>query len=233
MLNVAIDAVGTQNTGVATNVGFTGLTVGSGSNRALMLAVGWISDPGAITAKNWDSLGTPQALTELVSIQASGAATWVAKVYGLRAPTSGNKTLQLTWTNSIEYALNAMSFINVEQSSDGAAFPTTKTAMMTGANANASPAVPSGGGAVSAGLTGTLAAVTNPFPVQLALVHGGGAVEFGHSYSMSPGLPLGFIPSVNDLWIVAAATIAPISDTGGLPGAVIPTTVPIPLSLRY
>lgn len=219
MLNVAIDAIGTQATTSSASVAYTGLTVGSGSNRALMVAIGWVSDPGAITVARWDDGATNQNLTELVSIAASGGASWVGKVYGLRAPTTGNKTLQFTWTNSIEYCVNAMSFVNVDQTSDGAAFPTTATATMSGQNAAAPISIPSGGAAVSAGITGLIASVTNPFPVQLALVHGAGVVEFGYSYSMSPGLTIGFVPSVNDLWIVAAASVAPIYDTGGLPTA--------------
>ena len=115
MINVGLDAVGTLSHNTASGVTYTGITIGaSGVNRALGIAIGWLTDPGAISIARWDNGGTNQNLVELASIS-HPTLNWFSKVYGVIAPTTGNKTLQITWTNSVEYAVNALSFVNVDQ----------------------------------------------------------------------------------------------------------------------
>ena len=61
-------------------------------------------------------------MAELVTIS---SAQGTSVIFGLRAPVSGNKTLTITWTGSAEVFAAAISFANVNQTSDGAAFPHT------------------------------------------------------------------------------------------------------------
>lgn len=134
---VAVDAYGTgQGTLTSTKVtsfNYTGITVGTGSNRALIFVVTIGDDvtaaPTGITA-TWDSGGSNQAMTLIISqadpsTPANGNQVFI---FGLRNPTSGNKTLALSWTNNAWIGGNAVSFTGVEQSNDGAAFPHTNTA---------------------------------------------------------------------------------------------------------
>lgn len=132
---VALDAVGTAqdtNQAVVTSFSYTGITVGSGSNRALVfLALFEGSNPGTITAI-WDSAGAHQVMTPLVSI--SDGANDFIYVFGLRNPTSGNKTLSVSWPTSTSLSCAAISFTGVNQGSDAAAFPSTNTATATSAS---------------------------------------------------------------------------------------------------
>jgi hypothetical protein len=128
---VAVDVTGTQaDSGVnVTSFNYTGITVGSGSNRALVFLLyinGGGTAPASVTA-TWDSGGTNQAMT-LITSKANANAVDIVYVFGLRAPTSGNKTLAVSWTNAATYAADAISFTGVDQTSDATAFPNPNTA---------------------------------------------------------------------------------------------------------
>src|SRR5690349_11814286 len=103
---VAIDATGTDalsGTSV-TSFDYTGLTVGAGlSNGALIAfisASGTTSNGAAPSSMSvhWDSAGTNQALTQIGTSQVvgGGTGTMVSSLWGLVAPTAGNKTLHIT-----------------------------------------------------------------------------------------------------------------------------------------
>jgi hypothetical protein len=66
-------------------------------------------------------------------------------IFGLRAPTVGNKTLALSWTGSNTAYVSAIAFDNVAQASDAAAFPVAgRVGSNTGTTALATtPAFPS------------------------------------------------------------------------------------------
>lgn len=119
---VAVDATGTEQHGSAvTSLGYTGITVGSGSNRALVVTFG-ISNgtaPTGVTA-TWDNGASNQAMTSI-------AATANTFVFALRNPIAGNKTLQIAWTNANEISACAISFTGVDQTSDALAFPHNNT----------------------------------------------------------------------------------------------------------
>lgn len=77
----------------------TTMTVGSGSNTALVCMVSFdkaFATPGTVTV-NWDSTGTNQAMTLITSKDNSLASCSVA-LYGLLNPTSGNHTFRVAWT---------------------------------------------------------------------------------------------------------------------------------------
>lgn len=136
---VAIDATGTSQ-GTTTNTpittfNYTGITVGAGSNRALIIVVtindSTLSPPTGVSA-TWDSGVTNQAMTLLVSNADVPDNNNPVFIFGLRNPASGNKTLNISWTNSNTIALNAISFTGVDQTSDGTAFPHTATSNNAG-----------------------------------------------------------------------------------------------------
>lgn len=126
---VAFDAktaAWTNVNGVAT-MNVTNLTVGSGSNRALAVLLLCGSDgtgmPSGLTVV-WDSGGTNQSCTLISSTSvANGPLAGSSALYGLVAPTSGNKTLTISWTGNSEMHACAISFTGVDQTSVAVAFP--------------------------------------------------------------------------------------------------------------
>lgn len=126
---VAVDATGTALTGSGvanTTLSYTGITVGVGANRALIFEVYWTGGAGAAPTgitMTWDNGGTNQAMT-LLATSGTFQTNNVIQVWGLRNPTSGNKTLAGAWTNANGFTCDAKSFTGVDQVSDATAFPT-------------------------------------------------------------------------------------------------------------
>ena len=236
MLNVGLDAVGTQNhAGGATNVAFTGLTIGaSGVNRALGVAISFLNDPGAVSVARWDDGGTNQNLTTLLDVSFP-ALSWFTKLYGLVAPTTGNKTLQITWTNAVEYAVNAISFVNVDQSGGATSFPNaTSLSIPKGPTIGTlSQNIGSGGAAFFIGASGDGFGATAGGPIQWLLQAGLGTVEWAGAYSFYPGVPFSMTMAGVSSFLMAGVSVAPIYDTGGVPVPTTRDTVPVPLILRY
>jgi hypothetical protein len=131
---VTVDAVGTEKfTASGTSASYTGITVGSGSNRALIALINFghtsgPNDPSSITA-TWDSGGTNQAMTQLALFTpgSSGA----SGIWGLVAPTSGNKTLAVSWTTANESYIAGISFTGVDQTGGTTSFPNAATGSAT------------------------------------------------------------------------------------------------------
>jgi trimeric autotransporter adhesin len=121
--------------GVAT-MDVTNLTVGAGSNRALLVMI-LFSDgvqPAGQTV-TWDATGTPQPCTLIPGTQnQSGAMTCATALYGLINPTSGNKTLRISWTGNLEAHACAIAFTGVDQTSVAVAFPNGATHFVNGAS---------------------------------------------------------------------------------------------------
>lgn len=107
----------------ATTITNANLTVGSGSNRALvaLLAFGAVTLPTGITV-TWDSGGTNQAMTQITNATAASSAGSTV-LFGLLNPTSGTKTLSASWTGASEVTLASVSFTLVDQTSIAVAFP--------------------------------------------------------------------------------------------------------------
>jgi hypothetical protein len=108
-----------------TTLTITNLTVGSGSNRAMALLIMWQSGSvPPVTTCQWDDAGTPQAMTLVTGTNsANGSSSMATSIYGLVAPTSGNKNLKVSWTGSFEAHAVAISFTGVDQTSVAVAFP--------------------------------------------------------------------------------------------------------------
>lgn len=137
---VAFDAktaTWTSVSGVAT-LTISNLTVGSGSNRALALALMCGSCGAGLPAGlslTWDSGGTNQALTQVTgTLVTDSVLTDSAAMYGLVAPTAGNKSLVISWTGNNEMHAAAISFTGVDQTSVAVAFPHGTNAKVNGAS---------------------------------------------------------------------------------------------------
>ena len=83
-------AAGGNNGGVGGSYDFTGLTVGSGSNRALVVGVTADSTANQVSGVVWDPSGANQSFTRIGS-EELGVSRFVSLWY-LSAPASGNKT---------------------------------------------------------------------------------------------------------------------------------------------
>ncbi len=110
---VTFDAASNIGAGTAvTTLSLTTLTVGTGSNRALvaLLSFSQGSIPTGLTV-TWDSGGTNQAMTQITGATASQGTVPTTVLFGLVNPVSGNKTLKASWTPTAACQLAAMSFI--------------------------------------------------------------------------------------------------------------------------
>ncbi len=106
------------------------LTIGSGSNRALVYAIGFgwstYSQPTGISV-TWDSGGTNQSLSLLVqNVDSTGKR--LTQIWGIKAPTSGNKTLSVSWASTVDSVkIAGASFIDVNQAGGSTTFNETAT----------------------------------------------------------------------------------------------------------
>jgi hypothetical protein len=180
---VTFDAVGTgkdPGAGVASPQTLTTLTVGALTNRAIVAQIAWVTTPPAGLTVKWDSAGTPQSLTQIISH--AGVNGQTVQLWGLVAPTSGNKTLQIAWTSgTTELMYNAASWSGVDQTGGATSFPNSTFA--TGNNANATVGVTSatGNAVMSVTAAGTLQAINSVSATQTMLLHGIGNLEGGGS----------------------------------------------------
>lgn len=115
-----------KEAGGVTTLTVSNLTVGSGSNRALLAMASFEQSavPAGLTAV-WDSGGTNQSMTPVPNTNTgtNGGLSSSAVFFGLLAPTSGNKSLVISWTGALGAHAVAMSFTGVNQTSVAVAFP--------------------------------------------------------------------------------------------------------------
>ena len=74
-------------------------TIGSGADRAAMVCLSTIGNPGAITAV---SCGGQAGSTTPVASGDDG--TWFQRIFKVLAPASGSQSASVTWTNSVSAA---------------------------------------------------------------------------------------------------------------------------------
>lgn len=148
--------------GAVSTINLTTLTVGSGTNRALVagIIISSTSAPTSVTAV-WDSGGTNQSMTQIGTGTSTTTSTMqYIFLFGLLAPTSGNKTLAFSWTNAASnggYA-SAISFTGVNQTSVAAAFINFNTNNLS----------------------------ANPSTITITTTSGNATVEFGGDFSGAP-----------------------------------------------
>lgn len=120
---IALDAKGNFSASHDGVLSYTdaSFTVGSGSNRALIVGIACEATTGnhptAPTA-NWDSTGTNQSMTLLsaCTLQLALSSDFSLFLFGLVAPTSGNKTLSIAAMHAGADSIVAMiSFTGVDQ----------------------------------------------------------------------------------------------------------------------
>ena len=141
---IAFDAAaGGNNGGAGGNYDFTGLTVGSGSDRWLLVGVTHTSVVNNVTAVTWDQGGTNQAMTKIGSDQL-GVSRY-HQMWSLKAPTSGNKTLRVTQSGGDYILVAAAAYtgvdntgsVNPEASAQNTADPTPISLSVTTLTDNA------------------------------------------------------------------------------------------------
>jgi hypothetical protein len=128
---VAVDAASTSFTFVqaVTTSSNTKQTVGSGSNRALVVVVCLDGTSISATGVHWDSTGTNQAATLITSI-VNGAIR--IELWGLVAPTSGNKTLKVDLSAAAtDFWVSSVAFTGVDQTGGVTSFAHANTGNTT------------------------------------------------------------------------------------------------------
>lgn len=128
-MTVAQDAIGAtlsdNNTG-ATSISGTPITVGTGSNRALIVEVAFLSAQASVTV-TWDVGGTNQALT-LIGTATVPATNMNTRLYGLVNPVSGTKTLTISYSVTDSVLSCVTSYTGVNQTGGTTSFPNFTTA---------------------------------------------------------------------------------------------------------
>ncbi len=164
--SVSVNATGTKlYHGTAdTSATYTGITVASGTNRGLVLAIMWdinspTSTPTGLTCV-WDSGGTNQSMTRIVTSDGGTHDGSAAELWGLVNPATGNLNLALAWTGNARAFIVAMAFNGVDQTGGATSFPHSSsgtgvaTLSITSATANIVMNT-GGGGTVPGTITGT------------------------------------------------------------------------------
>lgn len=113
-----------------TTLDLTTLTIGAGSDTALVAEIGIDGGTPTISSVTWDQGGTNQAMTLITSITNGTLAR--SYLYGLVNPTAGNKTLRVVISAGSEIFLNATAFNGVNQTGGATSFAHANTA--TGAS---------------------------------------------------------------------------------------------------
>lgn len=122
-------------TGV-TSITSSNLTVGGGSNRAVVcqLVLSFKTPTGE--SVNWDQTGTPQAMTSIIAANGTGTIAR-AELWGLVNPTAGAKQAKAAWTGASDVYINCTSFTGVDQTGGATTFPNSTSG--TGTRSGATP----------------------------------------------------------------------------------------------
>lgn len=221
-MSVALDANATAPTTapLVTTISNGNLTVGSGSNRALIVQL-ILSGVTTGVSVVWDQAGANQALTLIQAT--SDAAARSVQLWGLVAPVSGNKIIKASWTNVVNAILNGTSFTGVNQTGGATSFAHAATNTGTGTSASLSVTSATGNMATDAICTGsTLSAPlqTLLFTATYGGTNGGGSyasgaatVNFG--WNIGAWAEIGCdIVAAFDPTVDAAAAAAEILSTG-------------------
>jgi len=139
---VAFDAKGSasqNNVSAVTSFTYTLLTIGALSNTVLAVFVSFGANPGTVTA-HWDSTGANQLMTQVVTQNATTNDAYTY-ILGRIAPTTGNRTLSVSWTNASDYCVDAASFTGADQGSVAGTFRNTVTKQATDLGNNTQDAI--------------------------------------------------------------------------------------------
>ncbi len=109
------------------------LTVGSGSNRALIVQLGFSVKTISALAVTWDFGASAQACAVVTGAAANATDNARAELWGLVAPVSGAKTLKAAWTTASDIYMNQTSWTGVDQTGGATSFPHGTSATGTSA----------------------------------------------------------------------------------------------------
>lgn len=222
---VTVDASGVANGFLSPNsqtspwditTGNLALTIGSGSNRVLVVQLifqNTVTSPAVI----WDQGGTNQSMTAIIShASANGQFTCL---FGLIAPTAGLKAVRVTWTGTAGQAMiQGVSWTGADQAAIATTFP--NSTFTTGNNASPTITVTSavGNACMSAVAAGSLQAINSTSATQTLLQHGAGTMEGGGSRAAGAAtVNLTGSLAGTDQWVmvgtdILAVTVAVITD---------------------
>lgn len=106
----------------ATTIDNTSLTIAAGSNIVLIAQIAWSLHTVSGVTVAWDPTGANQALTLIGAVNNTTTNGRVA-LYGLVAPTTGNKTLRASFTGTSNICLNGIAFNGADQTGGATTFP--------------------------------------------------------------------------------------------------------------
>jgi hypothetical protein len=217
-MSVAFDAKGTApaDQDAVTTLDCTALTVGAGSNRVLIATLIFSSTAPTGVTVTWDPSGTNQSLTQLATFNTATNDQRV-ELWGLIAPTSGNKTLRAAWTGSSELILDGISFTGADQTGGATTFPNTTTTRSSGGSANPSVVVTSAANNMTVVVVGT----QTQFPsaatqTVIFLLSGAGPANGGASYAAGAATVTHGFTQANADWVAVGVDIAAAAG-GALP----------------
>jgi len=200
-------------------VNLTTLTVGSGSNRALVALVHTdivSSTSDTISSVQWDATGTPQSLTLITSI--TNGVNARIYLYGLVAPTSGAKTLRVTFSGTppAECFLDGISVTGADQTGGTTTFAHAATGSGTGTSASVSVTSAAGNLTVAA-VTGA-EVLSSPTQTQIHVDNGGADTSAGGSRAAGAGsVSHGWTLGSSVAWAMAGVDI--VAAASGLTAA--------------
>ncbi len=169
------------------------ITVGAGATRALVVCINFSAPAPASVVVKWDTGGTDQTMTVIGSQTQATAGS--AYLYGLVAPTSGNKNLKVTWTGAnSDIVVGAVAWTGVDQTGGATTFPHFASATgvpgpitlaITSAAGNATVATQTTNGTPSLPTQTEIYLNTNPANESGAASRAAGAASVTHAWTLS------------------------------------------------
>lgn len=201
------------------------MTVGSGSNRALVVGVTCNSATANVpSAVTWDQGGTNQSLSSLGTAIATGDGVSKVYLYGIVAPTSGLKTLRVSCSPSGtgEIFVCGVSVAGADQTGGVTTFAHYNTA--TGNSATGSVTITSASGNITVEMTSGPEVMSSPTQTQVFVNNSGSFTSAGASRAAGAATVTHqwtFASAVQ--WAVAGIDIVAAGGGGGAAVIAIPT----------
>lgn len=232
---MAIDArsASTGSTSATTRV--WNHTLGSGSDKVLIVLAGSTNNPArAVTGVNWDSAGTPEALTRLGGAQEVNPYCWIEIWYKKNPTARGTKQITVTYAGTCECAAGAISLDGDQVTLFNAASPQSHDSWIDAEGQPALTVTSAVGEFVVAGVACAKSGASTDVPIA------GGSQNLIMGVDASPGNDFssygaidaagaatvvmnmtGFNSGINAAWVVIGASVRPGAGApSGDPGSV-------------
>ncbi len=190
---LAKDATGTEvyNGTQPTSFNWTGFTMGTVANGALVVTLALSILTEGSVALVWDSGGTNQSMTKIIDQNASANGT--VQLWGLVNPTPGNKTLAVSGitAGTVDIYIDGISFSGVDQTGGATTFYGAVGAAATSQTANPGSITTAAGDATVDLMYLTVSGTGTPGAAQTQLyADGAGAISFSAaSYNVGTAAP--------------------------------------------